>query len=61
MGRGSREKPCFPALLKPFYSGGYFFSQDIHGGGQLTVKNPRGMLIESSGPTYLVGTAMEHS
>jgi len=34
---------------------------DIDRGGMVNVSNPRGLLIESSGPTYLYGTASEHN
>jgi len=34
---------------------------DIDQGGMVNITNPRGLHIESSGPTYLYGTAAEHS
>jgi glucan 1,3-beta-glucosidase len=34
---------------------------DIDRGGMVNITNPRGLLIESSGPTYLYGTAVEHN
>jgi len=34
---------------------------DIDNGPMVNVTNPRGALIESAGPTYLYGTASEHS
>ena len=41
---------------------GWVADHDVDSGQQLTVKNPRGMTITgSAGPSFLYGTAMEHS